>query len=107
MFGDCLVVLNSTEEISWAVMNISQTFVNAYDIALHIQDYRSFISKEPEIKINPKGKNAVAGDLCIKNISFKYNSSDSAVLKNITMTIRRGEKDCRCPEKTAPERQRL
>ena len=92
MFGDCLVVLNSTEEISWAVMNISQTFVNAYDIALHIQDYRSFISKEPEIKLNPKGKNAVAGDLCIKNISFKYNSSDSAVLKNITMTIRRGEK---------------
>ncbi len=88
-------------------MNISQTFVNAYDIALHIQDYRYFISKEPEIKINPKGKNAVAGDLCIKNISFKYNSSDSAVLKNITMTIRRGEKDCRCPEKTAPERQRL
>ena len=85
MFGDCLVVLNSTEEISWAVMNISQTFVNAYDIALHIQDYRSFISKEPKTirrgeKIAVVGKNGSGKTTLVKLILRLYDVSDGEIM---------------------------
>lgn len=92
LLGDCLVVLRSTGELSSAAMMFGRSFLDIYDIALHVQDYRLFMEKTPKIKSETDTKAPRSGDLMLQNVSFQYESAENEALCDINMTLRRGQK---------------
>ncbi len=92
LFGDCLVVLNSIGTLSWRVSNFVTLLTSFRDIALYTSDIKKFLEIEPNISENENGGIPEAGKLELHGVSFMYDGSDSYVLKNLNVTINKGEK---------------
>ena len=90
-YGDCLVVINSIGGISYSITRIIKTFMEFGEHALYIENLRSFLEYEEEIKDGdeslPEG-----GDIVFKNVSFKYDGAENYTLRNINLTFGRNEK---------------
>ena len=92
MIGDCLVVFNTIGSISYQIMRFVSTVNDYKQHALYLNDYRYFLEYEPKIKKHEDGEKAGAGELEIKNVSFKYFGAQSDTLKNLSFSIHKGEK---------------
>lgn len=92
LLGDCLVVLRSTTELSWAATRLGWMFADMYDIALHVQDYRLYMEKVPRIESGVGSEVTEAGDLSLHRVSFLYDGAEEESLHSISMTIHRGER---------------
>ncbi len=92
LLGDCLVVIRSTQDLSTAAMMFGRSFLDIYDIALHIQDYRLFMEKTPKIKSGADVEIPNGCELVLHNVSFRYEGAENESLCNISMTVHHGEK---------------
>ena len=88
--ADCVVIINSVGSITNALTGFLRQFQTARTQAMHINDYNTFMSYNIKIKNGEKAPRV--GALELKNVSFTYEGSENAVLNNVSMTVRPGER---------------
>ncbi len=89
--GDCLVVVNSVGNVSWIVASIASTYNEFHAHSLFIDTIRDYLEYQPKILPGTLAAPA-SGELCLKNVSFRYAGQSEDVLHDITLTIHAGEK---------------
>ena len=93
LYGDCVVVINSINAVSNSLRGVVEIFLQFKNHALYIDNLRYFLEYEPTIKENANGKTVPSkGTITLQNVSFRYPEQESAVLRNITLSIGSGEK---------------
>ena len=90
--GDCIVIFNSIGTISWCLSTLVQSFTEFGEHSLFLEDVRYFLDYEPKIKEDPDAVEAMAGDLSLEGVYFRYEGAEEDTLCNITLTVRQGER---------------
>jgi ATP-binding cassette subfamily B protein len=89
--GDCLVVFNSISNVSYNLRYIVENLTEFQKNALYIEDYLKFMNYEPQIKNDGK-QIAEPGEMKFENVSFRYAGAKDDLIKNVSFTIKSGEK---------------
>lgn len=92
LIGDCLVVLNAISILSGIFRRIEREIAMIFDIGYDFQDYRDFISRREKIESCRNGVEARYGDIELRNVSFCYGGASENSLRDINLTLKRGEK---------------
>lgn len=90
--GDCIVVLSSIGIISYCLNDLVQNFAIFGEHALFLEDVRYFLDYTPSILDGEKKVPKTGGDIKVKNLSFRYEGSETDTLKNIDFTWHKGER---------------
>ena len=90
--GDCAVVINSVSNLTGTFTQITDRYFKAHEHALFFEDFRGFMEYEPKMKDKENAVSPNVGTIKLENVSFKYDGSESLVLKNISMEIGKNEK---------------
>ena len=90
--GDCIVVLNSIETISYCINDMVATLTEFGEHSLFIEDVRYFLDYEPEMKEDENAPTAHGGDIVLENVSFRYKGADKDALSDISLYIKEGER---------------
>lgn len=89
--GDCLVILNSLNMITYVLSNSSNYALQFHNHALYIDNLRDFLDYQPRIVDGAKPL-PDDGDLVLDNVSFKYSGSENYTLKNLSLRVKPHEK---------------
>ncbi len=89
--GDCLVILNSLNMITYVLSNSSNYALQFHNHALYIDNLRDFLDYQPRIVDGAKPL-PDDGDLVLDNVSFKYSGAENYTLKNLSLHIKPHEK---------------
>lgn len=93
LVGDCVMIINNITSMSYTIDYMGGSLLRMDEHSLYIDNLRSFL--EYEIKI-PEIESAPAvppfESLCLKALGFTYDGKDSAVLKNIDISVKKGER---------------
>ncbi|WP_123041421.1 ABC transporter ATP-binding protein [Cohnella candidum] len=89
-----VVLLNTINNLSRAVANLSTFFTNLQENSLYIDNLREFLQYEPAIA---QGQPGLRSDnkkpkLELINVSFAYSADAEPILRNISLTVEPGEK---------------
>ena len=91
-YGDCLVVISTMSNVYDAVNSVYSCLGAFHGHTLYLRDYNEFLDYSPSI-ISPKNaKKATNGDICFRNVSFKYKNANEYALREINLCIKKGEK---------------
>lgn len=90
-YGDCLVVLNTTSQISGTLLGSVDDFMQLQNNALYIDTLREFLEYEPKIKDGDLPL-PVEGDLVLDRVSFQYDGASAYTIKNVSMSFGRNQK---------------
>lgn len=92
--GDVASLKNATNNIKSRLDQMNYALVDFQTVGQYTEKFRRFMDYEINIEgcegIEPIPENDCTLEL--KNISFKYKDDERYVLKNVSMTIRKGEK---------------
>ena len=93
-FAELTTLLNAASEFSSLVGSFSQTRNDIYQCGMFIENFRTFMAYETKMPENENGKNVDVSntDMELKNVGFTYEGSETPVLKDINMTIKKGER---------------
>ena len=92
--GDVASLKNATNGIKSHLDQMNYALVDFQNVGQYAEKFRRFMEYEINIE-GCEGEVPVPENDCtleLKNVSFKYKDSEKYVLKNVSMTIRRGEK---------------
>ena len=89
--GDCLVILNSLNMITYVLSNSSNYALQFHNHALYIDNLRDFLDYQPRIVDGAKPL-PDDGDLVLDNVSFKYSGAENYTLKNLSLRVKPHEK---------------
>ncbi|MGN0587362.1 MAG: ABC transporter ATP-binding protein [Oscillospiraceae bacterium] len=92
--GDVASLKNATNRIKSCLDGMNYALVDFQTVGQYAEKFRRFMEYEINIE-GCKGTEPVPEDDCtleLKNVSFKYKDSEKYVLRNVSMTVRRGEK---------------
>ena len=92
-YGTLVVLYNSCNRLRNTFFNLSYVLPQFQENSLYIEKIRRFLDYESTLKSPENAIPVPEGNqtLELRNVSFGYND-DSLVLKNISMTINKGEK---------------
>ena len=92
--GDVASLKNATNDIKSRLDGMNYALVDFQQVGQYAEKFRRFMEYEVNIEgcegIEPIPENDCTLEL--KNVSFKYKDSEKYVLKDVSMTIRKGEK---------------
>ena len=91
LIGDCIVVLNSIEALSWQLTELVTQITDLHKNAVYIEDLRHFMDYKPQI-VSSERKHPENGEIVLERVSFTYAGADKPSLSEIDLTIRPGEK---------------
>ena len=91
-YSDAVILFNRTGSLRGSMSRFADLGPAAHENSMFVDKIRSFLKYEPRIKNNvgepvPEGN----GELCIKNVSFKYSENGRTVLDIISLTVKPGE----------------
>ncbi len=92
--GDVASLKNASNNIKSRLDGMNYALVDFQTVGQYAEKFRRFMDREINIE-GCRGEVPVPENDCtleLKNVSFKYRDSENYVLKNISMTVRRGEK---------------
>ncbi len=92
--GDVASLKNATNNIKSRLDTMNYALVDFQTVGQYAEKFRRFMDYEINIE-GCKGETPVPENDCtleLKNVSFKYKDSEAYVLKNVSMTVRKGEK---------------
>ncbi len=92
--GDVASLKNATNNIKNRLDQMNYALVDFQTVGQYAEKFRRFMDYEINIE-GCDGSEPVPQDDCtleFHNVSFKYKDSEDYVLKNVSMTIRKGEK---------------
>lgn len=92
--SDYMVLVNTIGFFAYCLTNTSRILSKIQDNSLYIQDIKDFMEYKPKIAESQKGHHPDKGNsnLLMKDVSFTYFGQTEPVLKNINLTIGKGEK---------------
>lgn len=93
-FAELTTLLNAASEFSSLIGSFSWARNDIYQCGMFIENFRTFMSYETKMPENENGKNVDVNntDIEFKNVGFTYEGSETPVLKNIDMTIKKGQR---------------
>ena len=91
-YSDAVILFNRTGSLRGSMSRFADLGPAAHENSMFVDKIRSFLKYEPRIKNDvgepvPEGN----GELCIKNVSFKYSENGRTVLDDISLTVKPGE----------------
>ena len=92
--GEVASLKNATNEIKSRLDQMNYALVDFQTVGQYAEKFRRFMEYEINIE-GTKGVEPLPEEDCtleLKNVSFKYKDSEKYILKNVSMTIRKGEK---------------
>ncbi len=92
--GDVASLKNATNNIKSRLDGMNYALVDFQTVGQYAEKFRRFMDYEINIE-GCRGEAPIPENDCtleLKNVSFKYKDSEDYVLKNVSMTIRKGEK---------------
>ncbi len=92
--GDVASLKNATNSIKSHLDQMNYALVDFQNVGQYADKFRRFMEYEINIE-GCEGEVPVPEDDCtleLRNVSFKYKDNEKYVLKNVSMTIHRGEK---------------
>ena len=92
--GDVASLKNASNNIKSRLDGMNYALVDFQTVGQYAEKFRRFMEYEVNIE-GCEGEVPVPEDDCtleLKNVSFRYKDSERYVLKNVSMTIRKGEK---------------
>ncbi|MGN1090828.1 MAG: ABC transporter ATP-binding protein [Huintestinicola sp.] len=92
--GDVASLKNATNRIKSCLDGMNYALVDFQTVGQYAEKFRRFMDYEINIE-GCKGTEPVPENDCtleLKNVSFRYKDSEKYVLRNVSMTIRKGEK---------------
>lgn len=94
LYGDFVTVFYRLSEITQSLRQLIDISFQFQNHSLYIDNLNYFLDYNPTIHENMNGLDVieVKQGLTLNNVSFKYKGADSETLKNISITIERGEK---------------
>ncbi len=90
-YGDCIVIINSIENISYTLTYTTDDLLLFQENALYIENLRKFLDYTPKITDGDKAL-PESGDIVLKDVCFKYEGASDYTLKNISMSFGKQEK---------------
>lgn len=91
MYGDCLVIVNSIDNINHAIADSANVFMKFQENALYIENLTEFLSYEPTIK-GGRAELPDDGSIVLDQVSFRYEGASHDTLRNVSMRIGAKEK---------------
>jgi ATP-binding cassette subfamily B protein len=93
LIGDFIVLANAIVSTTWMLFGVRDGFTEGFKNALFIENLKTFLDYQPVIDENQPGITAdKAKTLELKNVSFRYTDNSDYILKNISITVKAGEK---------------
>ncbi len=92
--GEVASLKNATNGIKSQLDQMNYALVDFQNVGQYAEKFRRFMDHEINIE-GCEGEVPVPEDDCtleLRNVSFKYKDNEKYVLKNVSMTIRKGEK---------------
>ncbi|OJU11244.1 MAG: hypothetical protein BGN88_05800 [Clostridiales bacterium 43-6] len=91
---DFIVIMGSMSSATWTMINLSNEMGKFFENGLFAANMIKFLNYEPKIKESQDGILPVEqpSSLTLSHVSFAYEGSDQAVLKDISITVNAGEK---------------
>lgn len=92
--GDYASGINAIWQLRGNLSGIMNSYSSFQDNSQYIKQLREFLNLKPEIiSLEEKTISSTRSkEICFKNISFRYNNDEAMVLKNISFSIKEGEK---------------
>jgi len=90
--GDCIVVIGSIGTVSYNLNNLIQNLAEFNEHAVFLEDLRYFLNDTPSVRDGDYDPDPTGGDLCVENLSFRYEGSDCNALENISFCWKKGER---------------
>lgn len=94
LVGDFIIVVNNIVSTASAMQGIVWGYMSLHDNSLRISNLRTFLDYEPAIRDTEESADVSAGEhtVSFNNVSFSYGEGSPEVLKNVSLSIRPGEK---------------
>lgn len=92
--GDVASLKNATNEIKSLLDQMNYALVDFQTVGQYAEKFRRFMDHEINIE-GCEGTEPIPENDCtleLKNVSFKYKDSEKYVLRDVSMTVRKGEK---------------
>ncbi len=91
------VLFSAMTTAAWIVIDTSKAVIQSYEDSLYIANLKEFLEYEPVIDEKQEGKTPLLHQegtplLQFNNVSFTYRGQNHATLKNISLSLHRGEK---------------
>ncbi len=92
--GDVASLSNASNEIKSRLDDMNYALVDFQTVGQYAEKFRRFMDNEINIE-GCKGEVPVSENDCtleLKNVSFKYKDSENYVIRNVNLTVKKGEK---------------
>ncbi|HEU4964486.1 MAG TPA: ABC transporter ATP-binding protein [Bacilli bacterium] len=94
--GDFIAIGQAVQSTQGSINNISTTFAKLFEESLYIRDFFQFLSYENPALEKPQGSEpfpvVLRHGISVENVSFRYPQEPRDALRNVSFTIRPGEK---------------
>lgn len=92
--GELTTLLNGYTQFTYVLGNFTWARDRLYQCGMFVDNFRLFMEYETKMPENPQGKKADPhrADICFRNVSFSYKEDSEPVLKDINITIKKGQK---------------
>lgn len=93
-FAELTTLLNAASEFSGLMGSFSWARNDIYQCGMFIENFRTFMSYETKMPENENGRSVDVNntDIELKQVGFTYEGSETPVLEDISMTIKKGER---------------
>lgn len=85
--GDFFIVTSAISQFSVGVNVVTSHISNIYGLCYKFRDFRAFIEHEDKILPNEDGAIAHAGDIELRNVTFRYNGAGKTTLVKLLMRL--------------------
>lgn len=92
--GDAIALATAVGRLSWMLFNVTDSVVKFQEYHLYAENLKAFLEYKPKVNPNERGVQAGNGECLLQaeNLSFTYAGQTKPTLKNISFTIKPGEK---------------
>lgn len=90
--GAFVAALQSIQNIQSSLTEISASLSNIYEISLYIEDFKTFQQKKELTSSPSQIKCGTINQISIQNLTFTYPNQIEPALKNIHLSIKKGQK---------------
>lgn len=92
-YSTAVVLFNRTGSLRGSLRGLAEIAPQANENSLFMDKIMNFLSYEPGLK-HDEGDNVPqgTGEICLKNVSFRYNEKSEDILHNINLTVNPGER---------------
>jgi ATP-binding cassette subfamily B protein len=91
--GDFIVLSGAIVSTTWMLFGVVDGIVEGIKNAKYIENFKTFMAYIPKIDENQAGLPVKGADVLeLRNVSFRYTETGREILRNVSMSVKAGEK---------------